>query len=136
MPNQCPLCGIDFSLTPSMDSHDAPCPNCGSLVWFNENHEYPVSVVGMSFLESTAQSTAGNWITNNISVYILDFSRVEHLSSALLGKLITMQKKIKAVGKTIKIAGLNSQSKEIFSVTKLDKLFDVYEQPGDAIADL
>ena len=33
-PNRCPVCGKGFVLEPSIPPGDAPCPNCGSLVWF------------------------------------------------------------------------------------------------------
>src|SRR5262245_36672900 len=33
-PNRCTLCGYDCRLEPSIDTHDAPCPACGHLLWF------------------------------------------------------------------------------------------------------
>lgn len=33
-PNQCPICGKTMVLEPSVPPGDAPCPHCGSLVWF------------------------------------------------------------------------------------------------------
>lgn len=33
-PNRCPICGHDVRMTPSEPSGDAPCPHCGSLLWF------------------------------------------------------------------------------------------------------
>jgi FHA domain len=33
-PNRCPVCGNDLRLEPSRSSGDAPCPSCGSLLWF------------------------------------------------------------------------------------------------------
>jgi mannitol/fructose-specific phosphotransferase system IIA component (Ntr-type) len=33
-PNRCPVCGKAFVLEPSLPPGDAPCPHCGSLVWF------------------------------------------------------------------------------------------------------
>lgn len=34
MPNRCPLCGQAVRLEPSQPFGDAPCPACGSLLWF------------------------------------------------------------------------------------------------------
>ncbi len=34
VPNRCPVCDHDFRIEPSLPSGDAPCPACGSLVWF------------------------------------------------------------------------------------------------------
>ena len=33
-PNHCPLCGADVRIEPSVLFGDAPCPNCGHLLWF------------------------------------------------------------------------------------------------------
>ena len=33
-PNQCPLCLAFICIEPSDPPGDAPCPNCGHLVWF------------------------------------------------------------------------------------------------------
>src|SRR5688572_18059892 len=34
--NRCPVCGAAFYLEPSRPPGDAPCPQCGCLVWFAE----------------------------------------------------------------------------------------------------
>src|SRR5437867_2812044 len=34
MPNRCPLCAAAITIEPSLSAGDAPCPNCGSLLWF------------------------------------------------------------------------------------------------------
>jgi hypothetical protein len=34
-PNQCPICGKEVQLEPSRPPGDAPCPNCGHLLWFD-----------------------------------------------------------------------------------------------------
>jgi len=32
--NVCPVCGHQLRIEPSADTRDAPCPNCGCLLWF------------------------------------------------------------------------------------------------------
>ena len=32
--NQCPFCNVRVKLEPSTPTGDAPCPHCGSLLWF------------------------------------------------------------------------------------------------------
>jgi acyl carrier protein len=34
-PNSCPVCHATINIEPSQPSGDAPCPNCGHLLWFN-----------------------------------------------------------------------------------------------------
>jgi acyl carrier protein len=33
-PNRCPICGQEVRVEPSLFFGDAPCPSCGSLLWF------------------------------------------------------------------------------------------------------
>ena len=33
-PNTCPICGADVRIEPSLFFGDAPCPKCGTLLWF------------------------------------------------------------------------------------------------------
>jgi serine/threonine protein kinase len=34
LPNRCPVCGADVRVEPSNLAGDAPCPQCGHLLWF------------------------------------------------------------------------------------------------------
>ncbi len=56
---------------------------------------------------------------------ILDFDAVEHLSSAALGKLINMKKKLDAVDGQLGLCNLRPELLKIFKVTKLTKVFDI-----------
>lgn len=33
-PNRCPVCGNQVTIEPSLFFGDAPCPSCGTLLWF------------------------------------------------------------------------------------------------------
>jgi hypothetical protein len=33
-PGRCPVCGSDVRIEPSLFWGDAPCPKCGTLLWF------------------------------------------------------------------------------------------------------
>jgi anti-anti-sigma factor len=65
---------------------------------------------------------------------LLDFSNVEFLSSAALGKLITLDKKVKLHGGRLKLSGIRPQIYEVFAITKLNKLFDIKDGEADALA--
>ncbi len=36
-PERCPICGSSICIEPSNPPGDAPCPNCGSLLWFAQS---------------------------------------------------------------------------------------------------
>ncbi len=65
---------------------------------------------------------------------LLNFSAVEFLSSAALGKLITLDKKVKAHGGILKLSNIRPEIYEVFAITKLNRLFDIKEEEADALA--
>lgn len=65
---------------------------------------------------------------------LLNFSSVEFLSSAALGKLITLDKKVKAAGGKLKLSNIRTEIYEVFAITKLNKLFDIKDEEADALA--
>ena len=65
---------------------------------------------------------------------LLNFSSVDFLSSAALGKLITLDKKMKAHGGVLKLSNIRPEIYEVFTITKLNRLFDIREDEADALA--
>ena len=64
---------------------------------------------------------------------ILDFSNVEYLSSAALGKLITMNKKVSEVGGNLRLCSIRKDIYEVFTITRLNKVFDIRENQEEAL---
>ena len=65
---------------------------------------------------------------------LLNFSAVAFLSSAALGKLITLDKKVKAHQGVLKLCCIQPEIYEVFAITKLNRLFDIKEDESDALA--
>ena len=57
---------------------------------------------------------------------ILDFSNVKFLSSAVLGLLIRVSKKIYERDGRLSLCSINPKIYEIFKITRLTKIFDIY----------
>ncbi|MGE0757733.1 MAG: STAS domain-containing protein [Pirellulaceae bacterium] len=64
---------------------------------------------------------------------LLNFSGVEFLSSAALNKLIILDKKVKTNGGRLKMCQVRPEIAEIFSITRLDKLFDIRDEEKTAL---
>ena len=64
---------------------------------------------------------------------VLDFSNVEYLSSAALGKLITLDKKVKAARGKLRLCSIRPDIYEVFAITKLNKLFEIHENQEKAL---
>ncbi len=65
---------------------------------------------------------------------LLNFSSVEFLSSAALGKLITLDKKVKSHNGMLKLSNIRPEIYEVFAITRLNRLFDIKEDEADALA--
>lgn len=66
---------------------------------------------------------------------LLSFKNVEHLSSAALGMLITLNKQVAEKGGTLKLADINPQIYEVFRITQLNKLFQIHDTTANAIGE-
>lgn len=67
---------------------------------------------------------------------VLDFSNVEYLSSAALGKLITMNKKVTDAGGQLRLCSIRPDIYEVFAITRLNKVFDIRDTQEAALASM
>ena len=67
---------------------------------------------------------------------VLDFENVEYLSSAALGKLITLNKKVKAVDGQLRLCSIKKDIREVFMITRLDKVFPIDDDVDDSLDSL
>ncbi len=55
----------------------------------------------------------------------LDLAGVRFVSSAALGALIALNRKVQAIGGKLSLCNLNQEMKEVIRATKLDTVFDI-----------
>ena len=67
---------------------------------------------------------------------ILDFGNVRFLSSAVLGVLIRVSKRIYEQEGQLRLCNINPKIFEIFKITRLTKTFDIYTDVESAAEDL
>jgi anti-sigma B factor antagonist len=65
--------------------------------------------------------------------FVFDFSSVTFLTSAALGMLISLQKHIASKSGQLKLVGLAEELREIFRITRLDQVFDIYRDAEAAL---
>ncbi len=80
--------------------------------------------------ESTIQEIAEDLFAvvenrSNLAL-VLSFARVNHLSSSALGILIRLNKRVEEKGGTLKLCEIKESLYEIFVITRLVKLFDIF----------
>lgn len=67
---------------------------------------------------------------------LLNFTNVEYMSSAALGKLINLHKKLTALQGKLAMCKVIPQIYEVFAITKLDKIFKIFPDEDGALASL
>lgn len=64
---------------------------------------------------------------------VFDFSAVQFMSSSMLGKLVALSKKLKGFKAKLKLAGLSDDIREVFKITRLEKVFDIEPDAAAAV---
>lgn len=75
----------------------------------------------------------GKFIRSNIKQIIIDFSEVPYTDSSGLATLIELLQRLKKTGGELKLCGMSDKIKGIFEVTRLDKLFSIYNSCESAL---
>ena len=65
---------------------------------------------------------------------LLDFSGVEFMSSAMLGLLGQLHRKISAGKGRLRMCGIRPEIFQVFKLTNLDKLFSIHKDAPTALA--
>jgi anti-sigma B factor antagonist len=72
--------------------------------------------------------------TENRKKLVLNFGSVDFLSSAALGVLIKLDKKVKARKGVLKLCNIRPEIFEVFKITNLNRVFDIKPDEADALA--
>jgi anti-anti-sigma factor len=68
---------------------------------------------------------------------ILDFAKVQYLSSQAIGILLAMQKKLSALGKSsLVLCGVGARLMELLRITRLDRVLTIKPSQKEAIRSL
>jgi anti-sigma B factor antagonist len=65
---------------------------------------------------------------------LISFANVDHLSSAALGTLITINNRVRSKDGQLRLAHIDPQIYEVFVITKLNKLFQIHDTAQQALA--
>lgn len=106
-----------------------------------ENSEQVIQIgfLDRNILEETAIQKIGDQVSDLLDAtpnpkLLIDFVNVEHLSSAALGMLITINNRIRAKGGQLRLASIDPQIYEVFAITKLNKLFNICDSAKEAMS--
>ena len=74
-------------------------------------------------------------IKRNELKVIVDFSGVSYIDSSGLATLIEMFQRLKKIGGHLRFSSMDQKVKNIFEVTKLHKLFEIFDSREQALKD-
>jgi anti-sigma B factor antagonist len=65
---------------------------------------------------------------------VLSFLGVQHLTSLVLGVLIRAHKRLMESGGELRLADIDPHIYEVFTITRLDRLFRIFDREDEAVA--
>jgi len=74
-------------------------------------------------------------IEKNISKIIINFQDVSYIDSSGLATVIEMLQRLKKSQGQLRLANLSEKLKNLFEITKIDKLFQMYSSEEEALKD-
>lgn len=89
--------------------------------------EARISLVGKELMDKAAEAAASQRM-------VLNFDGVQFMSSAMIGKLVLLNKKAKADKIDLKLCNITPNVLEVFKITRLNKVFDIHADQEKALA--
>ena len=87
---------------------------------------------------SDAQRVAGEIeqiaYSYDIQLLVLNFSRLQQMTSAFIGKLITLQKSLEQMDIKLRLCGMTREVEKAFKICKLDKIIPLYRTEKKALS--
>lgn len=76
-----------------------------------------------------------NFVKSNEKKVLVEFSNVVYIDSSGLATLIEMFQRLKKIGGQMRFSGMGQKIKNAFEITKLHKLFEIFENKEGALKD-
>jgi len=67
---------------------------------------------------------------------VVNFQNINYMSSAVMGKLVQLYKKLKKSGGELRLTNINANIYEIFEIMRFDQLFEIRETEDEAVVEL
>jgi anti-sigma B factor antagonist len=137
-PDRCPVCGTGVGGGSSDVSGKAPCPNCGHLLWFVSSRVGSVTVIHLIDTRAAVMELI-DLLDNAVlegafGQILINFGKIQQVSSAALGKLIKLMSHADSVRGKLKLCSLHEDLRHVFRITRLDQVFEIYDQEAEALA--
>ena len=98
------------------------------VVYFTEAKildEARITQIGKDLMEAVTRATNAKMVLN--------FQGVAFMSSAMIGKLVLLNKKCKTDEVVLKMCAISPNVMEVFKITRLNKVFEILDDQDKAI---
>ena len=65
---------------------------------------------------------------------VLDFQKVQFCSSAVIGKLVILDRKVKSKKGRLRLCAMTPEIREVFQITRLDQVLEIKDTREEALA--
>ncbi len=99
------------------------------VIYFTEAKildEAKIAQIGKELMDQVGEATAGKMVLN--------FSAISFMSSAMIGKIILLNKKCKTNEVKLKLCNISDNVMEVFKLMRLNKILEIYNDEEKAIA--
>ena len=80
------------------------------------------------------EQTFRDVVSDGATAVLIDLSEVEYMSSGGVRALIMLSRGLQTRQGTLKLCGLNPFVKQVFEISNLHMVFDIYPSPEDGLA--
>ena len=115
-------------MAPKDDSYTSKCIDGVRVVSFNQSQ-----ILDAVAIDRLSANLKEHIDSSPEKQYVLFFGAVSYLSSSALGMLIGLQRRFAQRGGDVKLAGIHDEIMEVFRITKLDTVFDIYKDVQSAV---
>ena len=132
-PNHCSLCGCEL---PSQSRDSGSCSWCGYGLWFRTRTVDSLIIVDLTAdlnPEEAAVDDLADLLTQKIRSprLLLNMKEIDFVTSTFLNRLLVLRRKIQDTRGRLLLCNLNPVIQEIFEVSGLGGLFDIFESESD-----
>jgi len=86
-----------------------------------------------SITSEELEKKTASLLKNNEKFFLIDFEKLDYISSFGLRIIIGIAKKVKAEGNNFFLASMNEQVREVFEVTGLLSVFDTFNNVSEVV---
>ena len=96
-----------------------------------------VAVVGQLVVGNRQEfkQTVLDEVEKGVKRILIDFTETGYVDSSGLGALVSLSKRLREAGGSLRLAALNEDLRTLFELTRLDTLFKMYPTRADALVD-